>query len=106
METKPYIPIVYFHPGDTLKEKLEEMHLSTEQFAEQTELPSSLVDAIIAGTYSVSADIALAFEQTTKIPAAYWLKVQHAYDNYMLSSNASDYKARLQKLRRVAAVLL
>ena len=106
MEPEVFTPTVYFHPGETLKEKLEEMSQTTQQFAQATELPVTIIDAIIDGTYSISADIALAFEQSTQIPASYWLRAQHAYDDYILKNKPSSYKSRLASLRRVAAVSL
>ena len=106
MESVAFKPTVYFHPGETLKEKMDEMKLSAEQIAVETELPVEIVQAILDGTYSVSADIALAFEYATQIPASYWLKAQHAYDDYILNTQPATYKSRLASLRRVAAVLL
>ena len=106
MESVAFKPTMFFHPGETLKEKMDEMGLTAEQVAAESELPNGIVKAILDGTYSVSADIALAFEHTTQIPASYWLKAQHAYDDYILKTQPATYKSRLASLRRVAAVLL
>ena len=94
METK-YQPIKAFHPGETLAEKLQELEMSVSDFSAQAGLPAFMVESIIAGTMSVTADMALAFEQVTLIPAHYWLNAQHNYDEYLLSTEASSYRSRL-----------
>lgn len=76
-----YRPAIFFHPGETLAEKLEEMQMSAGALANATGVPVMVINGIISGDLSVSADLALAFEQTTGIPADYWVRAQHEYDN-------------------------
>lgn len=77
-------PAIFFHPGEELKDKLDEMGMSVEEFAKQSTIPESVVRCVINGEVSVTADIACAFEQVTKIPARFWIRMQHNYDNYIL----------------------
>ena len=105
MNTEKYIPTTVFHPGETLSEKIEEMGMTRDELSKQTEIPLSVIDDIMDGHYSISADMALAFEQVTAIPAKYWIKAQHCYDDYILQNKANTYKSRLNFFRRVAAVL-
>jgi len=97
---------VSFHPGEDLEEKLQEMQMSVEDFAKASKVPLNIVEDIINGEASISADIAIAFEQVTGIPATMWIKMQHHYDDYILSQKRSSYLERLLNLsHNVAAVL-
>ena len=104
-------PVVSFHPGRTLNEKLTEMDLTSKEFAQRTQIPVFIIDSFIEGNTSVTADMALAFEQETQIPARYWLNVQHEYDEYILDKQPAGFHQRLSSLqaslsRRVASILL
>lgn len=101
-------PTVYFHPGEDLAEKLQEMNLPVEDFARQAKVPADIVNDIINGCASISADIALAFENVTQIPANYWIRMQHNYDEFILSQKRTTYTERLEQLfhiPRYAAIL-
>lgn len=76
-----------FHPGEELEEKLQEMEMSIEEFAEQAHLDLKYVKDIIACKASITAETAVAFEMVTKIPAYLWLALQHDYDDVMLKQN-------------------
>ena len=102
-----YNPIKAFHPGETLDEKLHELEMSRAEFAAQTGVPVFMIESIIAGNMSVTADMALAFEKVTHIPAHYWLNAQHNYDEYVLLNEAANYQIRLtQSQERLAASMV
>jgi len=90
-----YEPIMAFHPGETLQEKLAEMNMSVAEFAEKTSIPEIIIQSVIDCNASVSADMALAFEQETLIPADFWLNSQHHYDEYVLAKEAKSYRTRI-----------
>ena len=95
-----------YHPGTMLEEKLHEMGVTTEEFAQQTDIPSAIIRDVMNATFSVSADMAIAFENATSIPAKMWMKMQHSYDEYIMTEKKSSYKTRLEQLKKVAAILL
>lgn len=72
----------YFHPGEDLEEKLQEMGIGVAEFSARAQLPETIVGDIIKGEASITADIAIAFEEVTQIPAYMWLRAQHDYDEY------------------------
>lgn len=96
METT-YRPVKSFHPGETLDEKLQELEMSVEDFSAKAGLSAWVVKSFIGGDMSVTADMALAFEQVTHIPAHYWLNAQRNYDEYLLKNSANMYRNRLSK---------
>ena len=63
---------VVFHPGVTLEEKLEEMGMSIKEFAIRTSKPEKTIIAVIRGRSSITTEMAVSFENVTKIPASFW----------------------------------
>lgn len=98
----------YFHPGEDLEEKLQEMGMDVSTFSRLANLPESIVRDIMKGEASITADVAIAFEEVTQIPAYMWLRAQHDYDEYIVSQKRkSSYITALQRLtRRAAAAVL
>lgn len=83
MATLKFVPLVAFHPGETLSEKLKEMGMSIKEFAVRTSKPEKTIFAIINGSSSITSDMAVAFEIVTRIPAHFWLNKQRTYDEYV-----------------------
>jgi HTH-type transcriptional regulator / antitoxin HigA len=78
-----YFPSVIFHPGETLDEKLEEMEMGPKEFALRTGKPEKTIIAVLKGESSITPDMAVLFENVTKIPAHYWMNHQRGYDEFM-----------------------
>ena len=70
-------------PGKMLGEKLEEMDISPEEFAEYADIPEKIVNAILNGKSAITPNIAAQFERVTLIPTHYWLNRQRNYDEYI-----------------------
>ncbi len=78
-----YFPQSRPHPGMTLKEKLEEMGMGPKEFALRAGKPEKTITAILKGNSSITADMAVQFENVTKIPAHFWMNHQRGYDEYI-----------------------
>ena len=78
--TTQYNPKTVSHPGQTLAYKLEEMEMSIKEFAIRASKPEKTIIAVIKGDSSITPDMAVAFENITKIPAHFWLIRQRNYD--------------------------
>ena len=81
-----YIPENVSHPGTTLDEKMKEMGMSVKEFAVRTSKPEKTVIAIIKGDSSITPEMAVAFENVTKIPANFWMNRQRIYDECVARS--------------------
>ena len=68
------------HPGEILKDELEELGMAPTEFARQIEVPPNRVGQIIAGKRSVSADTALRFGHWFGVEAQFWLNLQTQFD--------------------------
>jgi HTH-type transcriptional regulator/antitoxin HigA len=78
-----YFPQSIPHPGETLAEKLEEMEIGPKEFALRTGKPEKTIIAVLNGTSAITADMAVQFENATKIPANYWMNHQQGFDEFM-----------------------
>jgi addiction module HigA family antidote len=68
------------HPGDILKDELEELGVSPTEFARQIDVPPNRIGQIIAGKRSVSADTALRFGHWFGVDAQFWANLQAQFD--------------------------
>ena len=68
------------HPGEILKDELEEMGVSPMAFACQIDMPLNRISRIIAGKRSVSGDTALRFGHWFGTGPQFWLNLQEQVD--------------------------
>lgn len=78
-----YHPPIAFHPGEALAEKPEELAMGPKEFAVRSGKPEKTVIAILKGKSSITPEMAVQFEHVLKIPARFWLNMQHTYDEYI-----------------------
>jgi antitoxin HigA-1 len=64
------------HPGQHLLECIESHGLSVEDFARSTDIPVATIDAVIAGRYPITHDIALRIERALGIMPDLWFVLQ------------------------------
>lgn len=84
MATKnQFTPSVVFHPAVTLNEKLQEMKMSKKEFAVRTGKPENTIYAILSEESSITPEMAVLFENVTKIPASFWINKQARYNEYV-----------------------
>lgn len=92
------LPVVY-PPGETLEEKLLEMGMDTKDFAFATSLPEATIISVIEGICVITPDMAVSFENVTKIPAYLWLRLQESYDRYKERSKPSYTESIRKRLK-------
>lgn len=69
------------HPGEVLLEEfLKPMNLSTNQIAQDLKIPIDIIENIIQGKKSMSADIALRLARYFNVSPQFWLGLQMDYD--------------------------
>ena len=68
------------HPGEILKDELEEMGVSPMAFACQIDMPLNRISRIIAGKRSVTGDTALRFGLWFGTGPQFWLNLQEQVD--------------------------
>jgi addiction module HigA family antidote len=78
MNPKNALPPV--HPGEFLKEILDELGISQAEFARAVGLSTMRISHVINGKRPVTAEMALLFGKTFGQTPQYWINLQGAYD--------------------------
>ena len=67
------------HPGEFLRETLEELGISQAQFARAIGVVPMRISHVVKGTRPVTAELALLFGRALGQSPEYWLNLQAAY---------------------------
>ena len=68
------------HPGDILRDELEELGVSPTEFARQIDVPPNRISQILSGKRSITGDTALRFGHWFGSNPQFWLNLQAQYD--------------------------
>ena len=88
------------HPGDFLKEALDELDLTQAQFARAIGVSPMRISHIVNGMRPVTAELALLFGRAFRQTPQYWLNLQSTYD---LKTAQRTMGAQLREVRPLAA---
>ena len=99
MAIKNGLPAI--HPGEFLKEMLEDLGTSQAEFARAIGVSSMRVSHVVNGTRPVTAELALLFGRVFGQSPQYWLNLQAGYD---LKTAERVMKDRLRVVRPLAHV--
>jgi addiction module HigA family antidote len=91
------------HPGEILREELEERGISLNRLARDTRIPLSRVSLIVNGKRAISPDTALRLEFYFGASAQFWLNLQSAYDLAIASEHADQIAGEVIPARKSAA---
>lgn len=75
------------HPGETIKEVLEEKQMNQEELAIRTGFSPKHVSEVVNGKKGISPSFAKSLEYVLGMPASFWINLQGIYDKEIL-----DYK--------------
>lgn len=68
------------HPGELLREELDQRGLSANALAKELMLPANRITAILKGQRRVTADTALRLSKFLGTKPLFWLSIQNTYD--------------------------
>jgi len=83
------------HPGEILKDELEELTVTPTEFARQIDVPPNRISQIIAGKRAVTGDTALRFGHWFGTEPQFWLNLQSAYEIRIAEERVGREIARL-----------
>lgn len=92
------------HPGEVLKDEIEERGISQRQLADTMGLTYSVINEILNGRRSLTTKTALMFEAALDVPADSLMYLQTKYNMQMARKDASLLNV-LKGIPRIAAVL-
>ena len=72
------------HPGETIKEILEEKQMNQEELAIRTGFSSKHISEVVNGKKGISPSFAKSLEYALGISASYWINLQGIYDKEIL----------------------
>ncbi len=98
---KTFVPT---HPGQLIRDELEERKISQAKLAQQIGVSPSLLSEVINKKRAVNTELALMLEAALGIAAHIWLDLQADYNMQMAKSNTS-FMNKLANIRKIAAVL-
>jgi antitoxin HigA-1 len=78
MNPKNNLPPI--HPGEFLKEILDELDISQAEFARAIGLSTMRISHVVKGKRPVTAELALLFGKAFGQTPQYWINLQAAYD--------------------------
>ena len=87
------------HPGEFLKEALNELGASQSEFARVIGVSAMRISHIVNGTRPVTAELALLIGRAFGQSPQYWLNLQAAYD---LKIAEQEIRGRLRAMRPLA----
>ena len=82
--------ITPIHPGEVLKDELEEMELSQSALAEHIQVLPKTINEICRGKRGISAEMAVKLSKALGASPQFWLNLQNAWELCQLDQ--SDYK--------------
>ena len=68
------------HPGEQLREELDELGMSAAAFAEALGVPANRISEILRHKRGITADTALRLARYFGTTADYWMNLQKAYE--------------------------
>jgi len=74
----PYKPT---HPGEVLLDELKARGIRQKDFAAEIGMQPTMLNEVVKGKRSITADIALLLEEALDIPADFWLQLQRQYES-------------------------
>ncbi len=72
------------HPGETIKEILEDRNMNQEELAIRTSFSPKHISEVLRGKKGISSKFALSLEYVFNIPASFWINLQGIYDKEIL----------------------
>ena len=92
------------HPGEMLKEELESRAITQKEFAKAIAVSYTMLNEILNGKRSISADFAILIEAALGTPAEHWLSMQARY-NLQTARTKETVISRFNSIRNMTTWL-
>ena len=81
------------HPGEILKETLEDLGMSMNRLAQALHVPANRISGIVAGQRAITGETALRLARYFHTTPGYWIGMQAQFD---LETARDEWDARIQ----------
>lgn len=92
--------VIAIPPGATIKEQLEDRHMSQKEFAKRMDMSEKHISKLINGEVLLTTDMALKLEMVLGIPASFWSNLESIYREKLakvIIENDMDEDIKLSK---------
>ena len=89
---------IAIHPGEVLKEELEARGITQKEFAKAIAVSYTMLNEILNGKRSITADFAILVEAALGTPAEHWLNMQARY-NLQTAKTKENIMTRFKSIR-------
>ncbi|WP_162652912.1 HigA family addiction module antitoxin [Lentilitoribacter sp. Alg239-R112] len=89
------------HPGEILKDELEEIGISAAELARQLRVPENRMSEVMRGRRNITADTALRLGKWFGSSAVFWMNLQK---NYELRKAEQEIGADIDQIKTRVAV--
>ena len=89
---------VAIHPGEILKEELESRGITQKDFAMAIGVSYTMLNEILNGKRSITADFSILIEAALGTPAEHWLNMQARY-NLQTTKSKATVLSRYESIR-------
>jgi addiction module HigA family antidote len=103
MAKKQSTQITPVHPGEYLKEMLEELHLSQYRLAAELGVAPMRISHVVRGQRPVTAELALRLGRYFRQSPRFWLNLQASYDIDVALDHIGDKVAKEVRPYRAVA---
>ena len=69
-------------PGETLKEVMGNLSMSTKELSVRTGYSEDFINQVLAGSKDIRVEFADKLESSVGIPSSFWVSLQYIYDKY------------------------
>lgn len=90
-----------FHPGYYLREYLEELQMTQDEFAKRIGITGKQISKILAEEASITADIAYKLSRFMGTSTVVWLNLQAKYDAYVIENKAKELYEEEKKIYKM-----
>ena len=97
-------PYRFTHPGEFIKDELEDRGISQREFAERIGMSYSVLNELLNAHRPLTTNTALLFEAALGLPADVLMRIQTKY-NLQMARKDKDVIRWMAKIRNAAAVL-
>lgn len=71
-------------PGETIKEQLENHHMSRKEFSARMKMSEKSINKLINGDSLITQEVALCLEVVLGVPASFWTRLEKMYREKLL----------------------
>ena len=89
------------HPGEILKDELEEIGISAAELARQLKVPENRMSEVMRGRRNITADTALRLGRWFGTSANFWMNLQKSYE---LRKAEQEHGAEIEQIQPRVAV--